>query len=638
MRTKYLSSSLNIIIFSIASLLIFPLYFTNILGTDGSIYFHIFTLSTLSSLCLGLILLNSKQTILSLQLNSELTLSILLFSGICIVHFFIFKTYKFDNFAFSIIWITIPLSIFVLKKKHSIIFQVYFIFLWLLDLAQTFLQTSEKVGIAGNRNWHAIFLITLIILSFISFKSLLSSSIVKRNKFMLSLISILFCVLWIYSIIIIYQCHSRGAWLSAICSIFIYLIFVLKELFFPKKNIINKKVISYFFIAVFCLLTVSLIILAKTNLLNSNNISDFNSKVELHNNKAILELEDAFNRDVRVPLWIATLKLIADHPLIGIGASRFETAFASYRPLSYFQKDMSATRTNHPHNVLLYILVAFGLPGFVFWAVLCIYPMFYCFSKFSFLNLFEKCSLFAYISLFIHACFDLIFYVWPTIFIGLLLLGILWRITWNTAHSAKVLQNNNKLLLQVTLSFTGIIILLSTCYSVYNETIGSDYLRKGYCLESCGHKKTALKHYNTGLKYIRPDKFIYKSALIAFNTLQNPTLSLRYFSLYNTVPTKNYAHNNGFIGVCMMQKGDFNAALPFLLKEAVNFPLSTGAWYRLSFAQKSLKLNKLAKFSYANMLNTLKYKNLPQKALKYVLENPEYDKHPNKIPKSLLKE
>ncbi|MCF7792312.1 MAG: O-antigen ligase family protein [Victivallales bacterium] len=427
-------------------------------------------------------------------------------------------------------------------------------------MAHTFYQGNEKIGICGNRNWHAIFILTMLIVSFYSFKRIISYIILqKKSKYYLTVLSVLlFLPLWIYSIYIIQACSSRGASLAAAVSALLLLGIFLKRKFFRKKRKAEKNVLrKRIFICLFFLFTIFLIgtfaISSKMNLFTEKS---FSHKVSLHSNETYKTLENAFNRDVRIPLWIGTLKLIINHPLIGVGAKRFETTFASYRPISYFLKKMSATRSNHPHNTILYIIACYGLPGFVFWAVICLYPILFCFSKFRDLGEFEKYILFAYLCLFIHGCFDLIFFVWPTLLIALIFLGILWGAVWQQKSKENYFQGNKTKGLYRSIFFiTGLMLFCMTAYTVYKQTVGSYYIRSGYYFETRTDKNNlALYYYKKGFEYIKPKKFIYKAGLLALNALQNPSLALKIFSYYNFIPTKNYAHNNGFIALSIIKK------------------------------------------------------------------------------------
>jgi O-antigen ligase len=637
------SKKYSVIIFLLSSILVYPLYVVSILNSFGYAYFQIFSLSTLSLLALSFILFYHSKLKSLIISTSDLFLALFLFLIISVIHLFIFKSYKLNDFGFSLIWITIPLFTFFYINTFKKILPYYLLFLWVLDLAHTFFQNSEKVGIAGNRNWHAILLLAFIIFSIYLIEKIQSNCFfknIKINIFIKLFILTVFTCLWAYSFYVIYLCNSRGTILSFILSLFILLLIFIKSKLYKQKNNsknIYKKRITYFLIVIFIFSTIFFSLLYKFNLFDRlNKNQTFEQKVSLHTNATYRKIEEAFNEDVRIPLWIGTLNLIINNPLLGVGATRFETAFAPYRPISYFLKPNTATRTNHPHNIILYILACYGLPGFVFWAILFIYPMLYCFLKFNSLDLIEKLSFFAYFCLFIHACFDLIFYVWPTLFIALLLLGVLWNATWKQKGNSYIKSGQTNRVSKILFSTTGIIILISCFYNVYNDSVGSYNIRSGYYYETQNKNDIAINYYKNGLKYTKPNRFIYKAALIALNELQNPTLALKLFSFYSFLPTNNYAHNNGFIALCLMQKGNLKAALPYLYREVINYPISTGAWYRLYYTQNALGLKKLAIFSNKNMMTTLKYKNLPKSALKLILSNPDYDKRPHSIPENIL--
>ena len=702
-QIKTIISIFPIIILLLSGSIIYPLYFISIYPSFGYAYFNIFSLATISTLALAFIFFYPQKLNSLIRNNSDLFLAISLFLIVSVIHFFIYDSYRLNDFGFSIIWISVPLLVYFTSKRFKKILPYYLLLLWLLDLSHTFFQNAQKVGIAGNRNWHAIFLLTFIIFSicFIDWDCIGKLFFRKRAVSALELqlsgetpllrirtksiyswiyktITLpCFALLWIYSFYIIYLCDSRGTYLASIlCIVLLVGLYVKKTLFSCRKNGVppfklryktkllsricknskrhaallqfSKKIVIY--LTLFILLFSGIFIYNHRN--KSTKVTSFEQKISLHTNKAYKKLEEAFNEDVRIPLWIGTLNLILNNPTLGVGAVRFETAFAPYRPISYFLKPNTATRTNHPHNIILYILACYGLPGFVFWTILCIYPMIYCFFKFSNLDLIEKLSLFAYFCLFVHGCLDLILFVWPTIFIALLFLGILWSATWKGRYKkacridgSKNIEDINKVEIVndftgVTLTTifitTGILLFIATGYNVYKETIGSYNIRSAYYFEQQNKDNIAAGYYNKGFKYIKPNRFVYKAALIAMNDLQNPTLALKLFSYYKFLPTQSYAHNNGFIALCLMQKGNLKAALPYLYKEVVNFPISTGAWYRLSYAQKVLGMENSSKFSYKNMLATLKYKNLPKSALKLILTNPDYDKRPRTIPKELL--
>ena len=56
----------------------------------------------------------------------------------------------------------------------------------------------------------------------------------------------------------------------------------------------------------------------------------------------------------RLDIWTTTLQIIRDNPLIGVGPLNFRSYYRDYSTLN--------VRTQHPHNMLLSLIVDFGLP------------------------------------------------------------------------------------------------------------------------------------------------------------------------------------------------------------------------------------------------------------------------------------
>ena len=67
------------------------------------------------------------------------------------------------------------------------------------------------------------------------------------------------------------------------------------------------------------------------------------------------------NRD-RVAMWTIGKRIVADHPLVGVGPDRVKTVYVTYRPAEYVNP------TNpHLHNVPIQIAAERGLPALALW-------------------------------------------------------------------------------------------------------------------------------------------------------------------------------------------------------------------------------------------------------------------------------
>ncbi len=78
-------------------------------------------------------------------------------------------------------------------------------------------------------------------------------------------------------------------------------------------------------------------------------------------------LEDSDNIFYRFQLWGAALRLVAAHPVTGVGFFNFGTALGSVQQgFGSLQREYRTIETGvASHNTALTVLVEFGLPGFV---------------------------------------------------------------------------------------------------------------------------------------------------------------------------------------------------------------------------------------------------------------------------------
>lgn len=613
-----------VIAFLIAGVIAFPYSFSPI----SSIYStstRLFTLATISSLATSLLLLNFSRLKISLKFNRLLISSIFLFYFVAIIHFFIFKNYSFTDFFLSIFWLTVPLFIFLFSDILIKFIPIYLCLLWITDLFVSYLNSGEKIGIAGNRNWHASFLIVTFFFSIYLIYTIIRHLKKLRTLYaniLITFIGTATAILTIYTVYIFYLCNSRAAALSitAIGIIFIC-IKIISHLKLSKTNILFITLSSFILIC----LAMS-ILLFKIPFFSQTNNTTLPAR----------ELA-TLNEDVRLPLWKGTFKLIKDYPIIGVGTARFESVFAPYRPLDYFTKPNHATRSNHPHNTLLYIAACFGIPVLIIWSILWIYPMIYCFSIYSRLNSVIKISLLTYFALFFHGLLDLVLFQWPTFFIAAILLGLLWRETWKQKQQTEV-NKPAEIIEKIILYPTALLILFLTFYNVGLNYKAFYFFKTGNYYADNNQNERAVFQYQRGLNFIKKPKFIYKAAMLSITSLKNPELALYFFNFFNKISLDDYAHKNAYIALALVKMGNSDLTLPFLTKEVVNYPLSVAAWYRLYLLQSHLNLKKEAEESLKSANRALAYKNLPQtqNALKLLVDNPEYDSHPETIPKEII--
>ncbi len=601
--------------------LVFPLYF--VYPNPGYRTIQLFTsISIMSAIALGFIFFKIENFSYFFNRNRLLATAISVIFVISMIHFFIGTGWDFDDLSFSLIWITIPIFVYLYYKSMSRLFSYFILFLWVFDLLQSHFQTGEVVGIIGNRNWHATFLLAALIISIELFFRFIKSITVNKKAIKQSLqilVGIIFTLLTVYTFYIIYLCDSRAAWLGLVVIIFIFLLTHLGTYFLkisPKNKIISISTVA--------VLIIIGLFLTFQNKFIYDNVS-----------KGQIQIVESLRSDVRGPLWSGCIDMIEAMPYIGSGTASFESEFAKYRPIEYFLTPLHAVRSNHPHNSLLYIGASYGIPGLIAWVILWIIPLLIGFFRYKMLSFFEKVILYAYLLLLFHSMLDLIFFEWPTIIIGGMLIGFLWY-----SYCKPTTNETEKILLTTPLKIfffiVGIIIFLLSSLSIYKTTMSTYYFRKATIATDFKREDIALELYNKGLEYFKDPKYIYKAGINSLLKQNNPLLALHYFKMYQQTPLESYAHSNAFTAVCLLKLNKEKEALPYLYNETINYPMLTSSWLRLAQLQQKLGLTLDAEKSIENMKETMQLKGLSEKSLPYLSQNPEFDSYPARIPKNIL--
>lgn len=160
--------------------------------------------------------------------------------------------------------------------------------------------------------------------------SLLSIAFMLFNKNMLfRLLGFSFGLLGIINLII---SGSRGAWLGFIAGFGLIIFFVVRNTRIFK----NKKAVIIFL----------LFILAFVFLLPDQVINRF---------KSIINLADSSIQQ-RLMMYSTGLKMIKEHPLLGVGTGQFKLVYGAYKP-------EKARLYSHIHNFYLHLTVETGLLG-----------------------------------------------------------------------------------------------------------------------------------------------------------------------------------------------------------------------------------------------------------------------------------
>lgn len=634
------------VIILVCGALVFPLFFVYPFTYYKTVQ-YLFTLPSLSALGLALIFLSPAKIKSSLKEAKIYIILSLLFLVVPVIQLFMFSTITLSEFFYSIMWVTIPFFAFLYSEELKKLLPAYFVVFLLFDIFNSAFQSGEVVGIAGNRNWHAATLAIIIPFSLYFAKDIYSKISGKTgktaSKTILSVVLLLTTLASIYLIII---CRTR-----TILVLFPILLIIAFFLEVRKKH--KKLVVSF--------LLMILIALGAFFVISNYPIKPASAKIKgveiIQKDEKLLQtkLANTLERDVRGPLWRGCMDLISKYPYLGISAPRFESEYQLYRPIDYFTKPDNAVRSNHPHNSILYMSASYGLPGMFIWLMLWALPMIIGLIRYYRLSTISKIVLFSYILLFIHGLMDLIFFEWPTVFFSAILVGILWADTLKKQTmpiTEASLKSKNKRTTQAKcvetfpryinygLKIFGALLLLVTIRIVYLDVMSSYYNRLGEYSEVDGNKKQSVAYYEKGAAYEKDPQYVYRAATTCLQDLNDSKRALYFLDMFKDMSVQNYAHSNGFIALALVKEGRMQESLPYLLKEVVIYPLLIGSWYRLAYVQGTLGMKQDAEISFNNMMEALKYKSLPQnkKTIYYLLDNPTYDAHPDRIAPEVVKQ
>ncbi|OGV51205.1 MAG: hypothetical protein A2017_04890 [Lentisphaerae bacterium GWF2_44_16] len=594
--------------FLIAASLFYPLLFLKYSSSLSMIsIINFFTPASLSLLALAFFLLSMNRAINAFSENKTPFLLAAVVLLPAFLHFFIIEQYSFENLLYALSYLSIPFFCYFYAESFEKMLPVYMAILWLANLyysVLSFFGGHEFSGIAGNRNWNATFLIvTTPFLLYFMYKKMKEKGYGNAIIFISCLIPVLL------SLYIFYKCDSRGGLLALILLLLLYI-------FMSLKSRMKK-----FFIAAFLLISIILVIFFCL--------------------KGTDKMAELIAHDVRLPLWEGTLNMIKDNIFLGTGPARFESEFSSYCPAEYFLNHHVAVRNDHPHNHFLFFASSFGIFAFVAWVFLLIYPIFLFLMNYDKeKKIVARLLFFAFLAMTIHSMFDMIYAQWPTNILSLMILGVLWAKTWPCSDISGERAWSPLPIWQKSFFFIfGIFFIILTLALSFRTFYSSNFLRNGIIYgEERKKYENAASYLGKALVVKKTPMAIYKAAMNSYFKLENPDLTLYYLYMLNETSAPNFAHSSGFIGNILCRKGKVREGLPWLKKENLHFPLSAGTLHNLFKAYTILGMPRDAEDSYKRLLIALSFKGLELKHLPLLLENPEFDLCPDKIPPDSLRE
>lgn len=595
--------------FLIAASLFYPLLLLKYSSSLSMIsIINFFTPASLSLLAIAFILLSMSELVTAFSKNKTPFLLAAVILIPVFLHFFIIEQYSFEDLLYGLSYLSIPFFCYLYAESFERMLPVYMAILWLANLyhsALSFFGGHEFSGIAGNRNWNAAFLTATL-----PFALYLIYGKMKEKGYGKVPVLILCSIPVLISLYIFCKCDSRGGLLALATVVLLYIFMSL------------KKRMKKFFIS--ALLAVSVVLTIFFCL------------------KGTDKMAELIAEDVRLPLWEGTFNLIRDNILYGVGPSRFESEFSSYCPVEYFLRKNVAVRNDHPHNHLLFFASSFGIFAAAAWAFLLIYPIFLFLVNYNDeKKLITRLLFFAFLAMTIHAMLDMVYVQWPTNILSLMILGVLWAKTWPCRPVPGGIAE------LVPLRFCGksFFFISGTAFAVlalflsFRTFYSSNFLRNGIIYDEEGKQyENAAFYLGKALDVKKTPMSIYKAAMNSFFKLGNPELTLYYLYMLNETSAPNIAHSSGFTGNILCQQNRIRDGIPWLKKENLHFPLSAGILYNLFNAYTILGMPRDAEDSYKRLLIALSLKGLKLKHLPLLLENPEFDLCPDRIPPDSLRE
>ncbi len=502
---------------------------------------------------------------------------------VCAIHFFLFDAYRFEHFMDNVFIIAFPLAIMLnaeFFKKHLAGFMTLF---WLVD-AVNFLYWRADIGIAGNVNWHASLILSATPFAvYFIYKHLFSRT---GSMFFPILIPLLVVCQSLYMLA---RCHSRGAWLSIYTVILCCLI-----LFFPNYR--RKIVIG---------VSGLVVVLLGLFILRSDIFGDI-----IYN-------------DVRVPLMNASVNLIEKHPWMGVGVQRFEGVFACFREINYFlRSDYYAVRSNHPHNQFLYFAASLGIPAFVAWLLLIFVPLWRIVSEIRKKDVVVILCIVSLLLILIHSMFDLVLFVWPTMFFFYLFLGIIWSEYYAAEKSAKMpLFSWYKHFKYAMIS--GCCLVLG--FFIYNNVKYSMNIRDAFGTQVTGEAGLTVSYLDKALKYKKDPVEACRGGLVSLLAENDSYLAMKFLRKMEDCPTSSVGHSNSYLAACLLKRGRKVEALEYLNREVKYFPISVVALYNKMRLENELNLVSDAEKTAGQLVMALKFKNFEMSDIPELCANPHYD-------------
>ena len=333
------------------------------------------------------------------------------------------------------------------------------------------------------------------------------------------------------------------------------------------------------------------------------------------------------NDDGRVILWENAVSLIADHPLFGVGQGAYENEYMRYRKADYFFILNPASRSNHPHNHLLFMAGSWGIVGLVLWGILLFAPLAVMIRKYYRHEKVDPLETACFLTLcyaVLHGSLDIIMESMPTGFIALMCLGMLWHDNLTDPARPPIVIPPHKIKWVVTAA-----VVLVACLIVWTSCHAALQVRRAYRNELSADEivRTARSC---------PGEYQANFALLNYLLKRGETAAaLAVTDVMLGSHTPNYPGVHMGRGNAQMRLGRFGEALENYRIEAELFPLTLRPVYNMIVAARAMKDDVLAAKLEEELRSRMRIRGNNEKDLKIILmgkHGAHYDLRPREKP------
>ncbi len=337
-------------------------------------------------------------------------------------------------------------------------------------------------------------------------------------------------------------------------------------------------------------------------------------------------LFDFVRDDARYSLIPGGLRIAAQNSLVGISPELYESyALKTFDP-GYFLSRFVSERSPHPHNELLFIAAAYGLPAFLAWLYLIFQPVPTLIARLTAPGMWrEKTLFFIFLIMLVSGMVDVTLASWPCKYFFLIIAGIFWYRT-KPPEPAETAPWRNCFQIAASLSF---------CVMLYLAALAgysSGLYRQAEVRYDQGNGPEALRLLAKSTE-IKPEPLpLYRAGLIALFDAKNPDLALQYFQrISEQTGRKNYMSRYGMLARIYSVKGQTDKALEYFEKELEIYPYSALNWDLYSQVLAGTGQTAKAEEASKQRDRVMELKKLQPKHMRLLRQNQLYDLKPRML-------